>query len=76
MLVSFDTRFSDTPDLEALNVEILVDDTIPFVLSLPSSALAILCMHRSLPGEHVQSPECWCEPEQLLFGVQPYFAEA
>ncbi len=76
MLFSFSPSFVGTSDTEVIQVEELVIDTLPFIFAQDESGLSFLCMHRSLPGEHVDSHACWCEPEEMIFGVQPFFAEA
>lgn len=54
----------------------LLTTCLDAALDEPESNVYLLQLHRSLPGEHVDDPDCWCSPSFLVFGANCFVAEA
>lgn len=45
-------------------------------VSDPTTNVYIVCAHQPVAGEHDKGLECWCCPDEIVFGVQPFFSIA
>ena len=79
MLVDFSPTqigLADTPSPETFLLIALVAECLDAAVSSQNSIVYIVCAHASVQGEHHPGMDCWCNPEEFTFGVQPFFSIA
>ena len=79
MLVDFSSSpvgIEHPPSIDTLRVIALVASCLDAALGDRNSLVHIICAHSAVPGEHSPGPDCWCCPEEFVFGLQPFFSIA
>ena len=79
MFVTFSNAPLDLTDYESIEAPQLLEalaSSLGAALDCPQGNVYIVCAHSAQPGEHEGGLECWCQPEEFVFGVQPFISYA
>jgi hypothetical protein len=79
MFVTFSNAPLDLTDYEPIESPRLLAalvSSLNTALNCPQGNVYIVCAHSAQPGEHEGGLECWCQPDEFVFGVQPFVSHA